>query len=146
MFHCKNVTVLFFIASSKTGTMNDHKRKDQTEERTKQALEALQGEKRNPKFGSINYLVKTCSSDFFFLFKTGSHYITLVGLEFCVYQTVLKHTEALLPLYSECRDEVQLFWKLLTVVGTGENSSTEASGCLRYVSCEAQCLRSYMAN
>lgn len=88
--------------------MNDHKRKDQTTERTKQALEALQGEKRNPKVGSINYLVKTCSSDFF-LFKTGSHYITLVGLKFCVYQAVLKHTEAFLPLYPECRDEVQLF-------------------------------------
>lgn len=45
--------------------MNDHQRKDQTTERTKQALEALQGEKRNPKVGSTNYLVKTCSSDFF---------------------------------------------------------------------------------
>lgn len=104
-------------------------------------------EKRNPKVGSINYLVKTCSSDFFGGGGgTGSHYITLVGLEFCVYQAVLKHTEAFVPLYPECGDEVQLFWKLLIVVGTGENSNTEASSCLRHVSCGAQCLWSYMAN
>lgn len=51
--------------------MNDYKRKDQTEERTKQALEALQGGKRNPKVGNINYLVKTCSLDFFFFLRQG---------------------------------------------------------------------------
>lgn len=82
--------------------MNDYKGMGQTEQRTKQALEALQGKKKKLNIGSINYLVKTCSSDYFFLFDTESHYITLVGLEFYVYQSGLKLTEAPLSLDPGC--------------------------------------------
>lgn len=77
--------------------------------------------KKRLNFGSINYLVETCNGDFFFLFETESHSITLVGLEFYVYQ------DGLLPLHPECWDAVQIFRKLWTVMGITESSNTEAS-------------------